>query len=513
MIKRSRRIVTAVSLVVGVVAALGLSASPALAESHPKIGEFGSFTNPNGIAVDEATGDVYVAQLGTNEQQTVSIQGGPEGGGFTLEFEGQKTSALSVSATTAPTAEAVQRALRELSTIGPAIPPENTNGPAISNVAVTEEGSLPGTVTYTVTFQGELAASNVPQLVCDGSALTGGTSPTCAVATTTPGVEGKVSKFDANGNPVNFASLATNTLTGSTTAAGSFAVPNAPGNPAAIAVDNSKSPSDPSAGDLYVMDAGHDVIDKFSPSGEYLSQIGRFPPVTYDSFTGFTGELLGLGVDGSGSVHVDLSPPNQSKPLIEEFDDAAVNQLIARQEWESWNAAPGVGLPAAVHLANGFAVSATGDDYLVYEPSCSCTVKFGQRLSALGRVDSGGAGDVAVAVDPATGHLYADDQSSVAEWDTGAMNANSAEGINNYCRWHARRALRLARAFGDFGRGRDRRGRRERPDLCLEPGQRQGLRLRERCPCRDRRRTDGRDQGSREPERHGRSARSRRQLV
>ena len=45
----------------------------------------------------------------------------------------------------------------------------------------------------------------------------------------------------------------------------------------------------------------------------------------------------------------------------------------------------------------------------------------------LGSVDGQGAGDVAVAVDPATGHLYADDQSSVAEWDTGAMNRNSPE--------------------------------------------------------------------------------------
>ncbi len=52
-------------------------------------------------------------------------------------------------------------------------------------------------------------------------------------------------------------------------------------------------------------------------------------------------------------------------------------------------------------------------------------LKFGQKLSPLGRVDSDEAGDVAVAVDPATGHLYADDQSSVAEWDTGAMNRNS----------------------------------------------------------------------------------------
>ena len=82
----------------------------------------------------------------------------------------------------------------------------------------------------------------------------------------------------------------------------------------------------------------------------------------------------------------------------------------------------------------------------MYEPSCSCTVKFGQKLSPLGRVDSE-AGDVAVAVNPATGHLYADDQSSVAEWDTGAMNRNSVEGAA--CRWHARgRKLRLLAAVG-----------------------------------------------------------------
>ena len=59
---------------------------------------------------------------------------------------------------------------------------------------------------------------------------------------------------------------------------------------------------------------------------------------------------------------------------------------------------------------------------------------YGQVRAAalpLGRVDSGEAGDVAVAVDPVTGHLYADDQSSVAEWDTGAMNRNSAPSNDN----------------------------------------------------------------------------------
>ncbi len=219
----------------------------------------------------------------------------------------------------------MQTALRELSTIGPA------NN---SNVTVTEEGALPGTVTYTVSFQGELATASLPQLVCDGSALTGGTSPACAVATTVTGVDSKVSKLDANGKPIE--SWGTKgSLDGSTTAAGSFAVPNALGSPAAIAVDNSSSASDASAGDLYVMDAGHGVIDKFSPEGRYLSQIGGFT-----LSTGFAeGELLGLGVDGSGTVHVGLSPERVDQQLIEEFDGAVVNHLIARREWEqgySW---------------------------------------------------------------------------------------------------------------------------------------------------------------------------------
>ena len=47
-------------------ATLAFSASPALAETHPFVTSFGSFTNPNGIAVEESTGDVYVADIGTN---------------------------------------------------------------------------------------------------------------------------------------------------------------------------------------------------------------------------------------------------------------------------------------------------------------------------------------------------------------------------------------------------------------------------------------------------------------
>ncbi len=315
---RSRRIPTALSLAVAVIVSLGAGASPALAgEAHPVLHEFGrnateAFLNPNGIAVEESTGDVYVADIAT------------------------------------------------------------TNA---------------------------------------------------------------VYKFDANGGPVNFNFPAGskeapgNALKGADTPAESFSFPAEYGSPAALAVDNAcvqHTPVltgkaceefDPSAGDLYVMDSGHGVIDKFGPEGRYLTQIGGFTPATGSP----EGKLLGLGVDGSGTVHVDITA---GQPLVEEFDSAAMNHLVARQEWET-SVGIGVGNSSAAY---GFAVSATGDDYRMYGPSCSCTVKFGQRFSYLGDVNGpSDAGDVAVAVDPATGGLYADDQSSVAEWATGAMNRS--EGV------------------------------------------------------------------------------------
>ena len=280
----SRRITTAVSLVVAAIVALGAGASPALAETHPFVTSFGSFSNPNGIAIDESTGDVYVADIGTN----------------------------------------------------------------------------------------------------------------------------MVYKFDASGNPVNFSVLGSNALTGSATPAGSFAFPAENGNPAAIAVDNSTAASDPSAGDLYVMDAGHGVIDKFGSDGTYIGQLsgqGRGSQ-----------QLLGLGVQANGDVRVyNVGPQNGivGESHIDVFDSSVKNAFIESLFYageDSLNTdAPG----------HGFAVSPSGDMYIL--ESCGCLEKHGGNMEPLGRVDTGPL-DIAAAVDPATGHVYVDDRSSVVEWDTGAMN-------------------------------------------------------------------------------------------
>lgn len=100
---------------------------------------------------------------GTNEVQTVTITGSPTGGTFTLHFEGNSTAAIAHNATAAQ----VRTALLAL---------PNTQTVTVAG------GPGPGTP-YTVTFGN---GTDVPQMTASHS-FTGGTSPTVAVTTTTPG--------------------------------------------------------------------------------------------------------------------------------------------------------------------------------------------------------------------------------------------------------------------------------------------------------------------------------------
>lgn len=111
---------------------------------------------------------VPAATGGTNEQQTVTVTGGPTGGTFTLTYSGQTTAGIAYNAA----ASAVASALVALSNVG------------AGNVAVTGSAGGP----YTVTFQGTLADTNVVQMTASGASLTGGTSPDVTVATATSGV-------------------------------------------------------------------------------------------------------------------------------------------------------------------------------------------------------------------------------------------------------------------------------------------------------------------------------------
>lgn len=113
--------------------------------------------------VDTYVGTNIVADGRSNEVQTVTINGGPTGGTFTLTYRGATTSGIAYNAS----ASAVQSALTAL---------PSTTAP----VSVTGSAGGP----YTVTFA---TGTDVPQMTADGSGLTGGTSPSVSVATVTAG--------------------------------------------------------------------------------------------------------------------------------------------------------------------------------------------------------------------------------------------------------------------------------------------------------------------------------------
>lgn len=130
-----------------------------------------------------ASGDVQLVEIyasqnctittngtGTADVQTISISGSPTGGTFVLSFNGAITAPIAYNASAAT----VQSALQALATIG-------------SGNVTCSGGSLPGTPVV-CTFAGSLATGLQSAIIPGNGGLTGGSSPTVAVAHTTPGL-------------------------------------------------------------------------------------------------------------------------------------------------------------------------------------------------------------------------------------------------------------------------------------------------------------------------------------
>jgi hypothetical protein len=109
--------------------------------------------------------------------------------------------------------------------------------------------------------------------------------------------------------------------------------------PEQVAVDNSGSRLDPSAGDVYVIDTGHNVIDKFSSTGVYEGQLtstercengeeftnGKECPKSKPTVVPL-GELRNVAVGPSGDVWVFevVAPPHEPSErigLVDEFSE------------------------------------------------------------------------------------------------------------------------------------------------------------------------------------------------
>jgi len=236
-------------------------------------------------------------------------------------------------------------------------------------------------------------------------------------------------------------------------------------SPEAIAVDNSTSAADVSAGDVYVaadVAQAHSVVYKFSPEGEYLGHL------TSKEETEELGRVDGIAVDTSGRVWIDWGGPLSSSSGTEETVEGKVVRYSSgkkvgvketvkqtREGEEGWSVS---GLGELVRP--GFAVDSRDGLYLNIEPlptflggeeesrdaeegkgingeepctapSFHCgvqritTAEEGERPAEFGESFVGslfGETTTALASDPTQGLIYADNGGSVAEYtETGAL--------------------------------------------------------------------------------------------
>jgi DNA-binding beta-propeller fold protein YncE len=160
--------------------------------------------------------------------------------------------------------------------------------------------------------------------------------------------------------------------------------------------------SDPSNGDVYVLDAGHAVIDKFSATGAY---IGQFTGASSGSFRALTG----VAVDSKGTAWVSGEVPGPEY-LVNNFTNARVNEFLTTRAAE----AHGLVFP-------GFAVDSEDNFYRREGFSGETRVekydRNGTLLSLFGPIDS--ENSTAVTVDLSSDTAYVDNVATVGVFDSG----------------------------------------------------------------------------------------------
>jgi hypothetical protein len=203
----------------------------------------------------------------------------------------------------------------------------------------------------------------------------------------------------------------------------------------AIAVDNTANPLDPSKGDVYVADVGHDVVDKFTAGGSYIGRItGTSPssPFLTEDVGG------GLVVDPNGDLWVE---DNANGPDVDKFNDAApINEYVSSVAVQTPGKA-GSASRGGLGLI-GVALDSEGDLYTGIKPSLlGLEPTFPDEFSASTGLPMVNGLDeeetTGLAVDGSSNDVYVDHETSVAVYGPshhpiegfGSGQLTSSEGI------------------------------------------------------------------------------------
>jgi hypothetical protein len=240
----------------------------------------GSFAEPKGLAFDQGADQLYVID-GRSEKQKVTVTA--TAGKFRLKLGAAETGELDFNADR----EQVRDALRA------AICP----GKECVLTPTGQGGPVP--IPYEIVFDESLATTEVEQLTCLPGTLSGGSG--CSVTTTSDGVNGTITRYNADGSAANFSALGSNAIDGRGGADKveppleglRFTTPFA----VQVAVDESGGATD---GDIYVTQSFDHLVDVFSSSGEFKGQLseykdGVFKPLSF---------VCGVAVDNGGDVYV-----------------------------------------------------------------------------------------------------------------------------------------------------------------------------------------------------------------
>jgi hypothetical protein len=188
--------------------------------------------------------------------------------------------------------------------------------------------------------------------------------------------EGRVYKFDAAGEPVDFSASGSNTIEG---------VGGAGGGENEIAVDGS---SGPDSGDIYV--ANNSVVRIYAASGDFLGELSG-------------GEMCGVAVDSTGDVYVGIYSDTVRKYV------PVSNPVENTDETGSMGGLKGVCNVAVDDEGNVYAATYSGG-VNEYGP-----VQFGSLAAEGALVDSAGQ---TLAVDSFSHEVLIDEGSQMAQFDS-----------------------------------------------------------------------------------------------
>jgi hypothetical protein len=200
--------------------------------------------------------------------------------------------------------------------------------------------------------------------------------------------------------------------------------------PVEIAVDNSGDPvSDPSAGDVYVIDRGHGVIDKFSATGAFLGQLtgAGTPGGLFEA--GEPGvrprAIAGVAVDPSGTVWVSVNEGS-----IYSFTDELNNKYSGHRSETDFEPNEGLAVDSEDNL---YLKAGSRDLAKVNSAGKTLIHPFGEDEAAWG-----------VAVDPVAGEVYLDNLTSIEAF---GLDGKPIEGSATEAPFPSFGSGRLAESF------------------------------------------------------------------